>query len=252
MYNAQLLTAYAAQRARLDATEAAHARRIRLALVRSVATCVAMVEAGATPELAAARVRDTEVIAALTRLYVDCGKVEARLTYNELTTAKAQAPPEVAASWLSRLRSFIGTEGALSVRRITESTRKSVQEVLLEAAAAGDSVQVAARKLRERAAMFARRRSLVIARTELVGAANLGSLLGAQATGLKLEKFWIATPDGRTRDDHAKAGGQGAPLQDGFFVVGGERCRYPGDPMLSAKQRCNCRCSQGYRKPAGS
>jgi hypothetical protein len=243
-------TPYAAQRARLDALEAAHARRIRLALVRSVATCVAMVEAGATPALAAARVRDTEVISALQRLYVACGKAEARLSYDQLTPrAKALAPPAIAASWLTRLKAFISTEGALSVRRITETTRKAVQQVLEEAAAAGDSVQVAARKLRERIALLARRRSLVIARTELVSAANLGSLLGAQATGLKLEKFWIATPDGRTRHDHASAGGQEAPLQDGFFVVGGERCRYPGDPMLSAKQRCNCRCSQGYRKP---
>jgi hypothetical protein len=244
-------TPYAAQRARLDALEAANAKRIRLALVRSVASCVAMVEAGATPELAAARVRDTEVIAALQRLYVDCGNPEARLTYDQLTpAAKALAPPAAAASWLDRLRGFITTEGALSVRRITETTRKAVRDVLQEAVVAGDSVQVAARKLRERIAILARRRSVVIARTELVSAANLGSLLGAQATGLKLEKFWIATPDGRTRHDHASANGQGAPLQDGLFVVGGERCRYPGDPMLSAKQRVNCRCTQGYRKVA--
>jgi hypothetical protein len=243
-------TPYAAQRARLEALEASHAKRIRLALIRSAKTAVAMVLAGATPELAAARVRDTEVIAALRRLYVDCGTAEARIVYEQLTpAAKALAPPAAVASWLGRLQKFITTEGALSVRRITETTRKAVREVLQEAAVAGDSVQVAAKKLRDRVGVIARRRSVVIARTELVSAANFGSVLGAQATGLALEKFWIATPDGRTRPEHAAANKQGAPLQDGLFVVGGYRCRYPGDPLLPAAERCNCRCAVGYRKP---
>jgi len=109
---------------------------------------------------------------------------------------------------------------------------------------------VAAKKLRERVAGVAKERAVVIVRTELVTAANYGSLMGAQATGLRLEKFWIATKDGRTRPTHSAIDSVGAPLQDGIFSVGGAPARYPGDPILPVGERVNCRCSIGYRKPA--
>lgn len=243
------MQAYHDQQARLDALLPRYAKRLRTALLRSINQALAMHEAGASPALAASRVTSGEVVKVLAALYVDCGLAEARIQYEALTPAtKALAPPQVLSDWGSRLRKFITTEGAQSVRRITETTRKAVQSVLTEAAAAGDGIAVAAKKLRDRIGFLSRARSVVIARTELVSASNYGSLMGAQATGLALEKFWIATPDGRTRIDHANANSQGAPLQDGFFTVGGYRCRYPGDPLLPASERCNCRCAVGYRR----
>jgi uncharacterized protein with gpF-like domain len=230
--------------------EARYAARLRVALLRSIARAVAVVEAGGTAELAAARVSSTEVAAVLTALYVEAGTAAARRQYATLTAAKAQAPPAVLLSWAQRLQGFIRTEGAAAVRGITETTRAQVRRILAQAAASGEGVAAAARALRNEVAALARARSLAIARTELVSSASLGSLLGAQATGLKLEKVWISAKDGRVRPTHASANGQGAPLQDGMFVVGGYRCRYPGDPMLPARERVNCRCTVGYRKPA--
>jgi hypothetical protein len=52
---------------------------------------------------------------------------------------------------------------------------------------------------------------------------------------------WATMDDERVRDAHADADGQTVPV-GGLFVVGGERCHYPGDPVLSAGQRLRCRC----------
>lgn len=243
------LESYAAQRARLEILEAKHAPKIKRALIRSAALAVEMHEAGAGPELAAARVSTKEVIRALEAVYLAC-LPEAALAYDSLTEGqKALAPPALVTQWGQRLKSFISKEGAESVKRITETTRKVVKDVLTEAAAAGDGIKVAAKKLRDRIAALAPERARRIVRTELVSGSNYASLMGAQATGLRLEKAWLATPDGRTRQSHIAADGQGAPLQDGMFMVGGYPCRYPGDVLLPASERANCRCSIIYRKP---
>ena len=241
---------YHAQRARLDALEATHIARIRRALLVSVERAISAHEQGATPALAASFVTTAEVVTALQRLYVDCGTGEARITYAYLTEGrKALAPPAVVSGWAGRLRRFITTEGAAAVRGITDTTRRLVRAVLNESAAAGDSIAVAAGKLRARAGELAPARAVNIARTELLSASNYASLMGAQATGLKLEKWWMATKDGRVRPSHSAADGQGAPLQDGFFTVGSYPCRDPGDVLLPASERCRCRCSLGYRVP---
>lgn len=241
---------YHARQARLAALEPRYVARLRTALLRSVERAVSAHEQGATGALAASFVTTAEVVAVLQKLYVECGSTEAALQYDALTpTTKALAPPAALSNWAGRLKKFITTEGAAAVKGITETTRKLVRSVLNESAAAGDGIAVAAKKLRAHVAELAPERAVNIARTELNAAANIGSLLGAEATGLTLEKFWIATPDGRTRPDHVAANGQGAPLQGGWFVVGGYRCRYPLDPLLPPSERCRCRCAVGYRKP---
>lgn len=60
-------------------------------------------------------------------------------------------------------------------------------------------------------------------------------------TGKVIARRWMTCRDGRVRNDHRKAHGQVA-RGDGPFIVGGEDCLYPGDPSLSAGQRCRCRC----------
>jgi len=244
-----LLDNYHAQRQRLEALEDKYARKIRVALIRSAAPAVEMLAAGAGPELAAARVSTKEIIRVLEQLYTAC-LPEAALTYDSLTEGqKALAPPALVTQWGQRLKSFISKEGAESIKRITDTTRKVIKDVLTQSAAAGDGIKVAAKKLRDRIAALAPERARRIARTELVSGSNYASLMGAQATGLRLEKAWLATPDGRTRQSHIAANGQGAPLQDGFFQVGGYPCRYPGDVLLPASERANCRCAIIFRKP---
>ena len=92
-------------------------------------------------------------------------------------------------------------------------------------------------------------RAMTIARTETHKAANTTQYtkaeLAAQESGLKVEVEWIATNDGRVRDNHRHADGQKRHIGQPFNV-GGEAMRYPSDPRASAKNTINCRCVLGY------
>lgn len=110
---------------------------------------------------------------------------------------------------------------------------------------AGESVQQLAARVRTFANDFSEARALTIARTEVVAAANQGSLAQVQLAGfsdLEAEKRWLATDDARTRPEHLKADGQVVGLSQAFHV-GGEYLQFPGDPTGRADNVINCRCS---------
>lgn len=244
---------YSQQMARLRAAEARHTGAVRIGLIRQGEEAVAaLLQLPSLPDAAgveflAARLTSRWLLLPLENLYVRCGSREARDTYAYLTRGqKAEAPPAVVSGWGQRLRRFISTEGAAAVRGITETTRRVVRQALNESVAAGEGIATAAARLRARVAELAPQRARRIVRTELITAANQGSLLGAEATGLQLDKFWIATPGARTRPSHAAANKQTVRMSESF-TVGGLLARYPGDPLLSAKERCNCRCAIGYK-----
>lgn len=97
-------------------------------------------------------------------------------------------------------------------------------------------------------------RAVVIARTETVSAYNGATqdafevMAEADLFDEGLEKVWLASMDARTRDSHFAADGQRVPLA-GSFIVGGFPGRYPGDPLLPAKERIQCRCTVLYVEP---
>lgn len=89
-------------------------------------------------------------------------------------------------------------------------------------------------------------RGVVVARTESISAYNGGTndafAVIQEETGDTFEKVWLATMDHRTRDTHFIADGQrvafGRP-----FDVGGFPGMFPGDPLLPAQERIQCRCT---------
>ena len=91
-----------------------------------------------------------------------------------------------------------------------------------------------------------------IARTEIMTAYNGGQYEKQQAVaevlGTRLVKRWLATPDTRVRNSHWIAHGQVRDL-DEPFRVGGEDLRYPHDPLGSASQTVNCRCTVTWHEP---
>lgn len=90
------------------------------------------------------------------------------------------------------------------------------------------------------------------ARTAMTGAQNAGRQQAyerAAAMGIKLQKEWIATLDGRTRHSHGKADGQKTDI-NGMFSVGGCKMRYPGDVQNgTAAEIYNCRCTMCTVEP---
>lgn len=83
-----------------------------------------------------------------------------------------------------------------------------------------------------------------VTRTEAAAVVNAGQAAvraDLVKAGAVVVTEWVTRDDERVRPDHRKANGQRVrPGQP--FVVGGERCYYPGDKQLSLDQRAGCRC----------
>ena len=193
----------------------------------------------------------------ITGIHQDVGAAFAKATYGELQDEakargisyqrKAVAPDTVALvdDWLTNVVQMMLTDGAAKVKGITETTRKRIQHEIAQGIANEETIdQIVTRIDGLYLDSIIPNRSETIARTETISASNQASMFGARATGLDLDKEWIATRDGRTREDHADADGQRVPL-DQPFVVGGVEMDTPGTSGDPAED-INCRCTQGY------
>lgn len=97
-------------------------------------------------------------------------------------------------------------------------------------------------------------RSVTIARTEGLRAANMGVMASAyQAINdgvvqpQDVVKRWIAKIDDKTRDSHAELNGQQIRGVDSpFRASSGALLAFPGDPSAPAAETINCRCSLAF------
>ena len=92
---------------------------------------------------------------------------------------------------------------------------------------------------------YSRSRATAIARTETGAALNSGALFSIkqtyEGTGIEPTKIWQSVMGATTRPEHAEADSQEVPVDD-EFTLGDEKCRFPGDYILSAANRVNCMC----------
>jgi uncharacterized protein with gpF-like domain len=194
----------------------------------------------------------------ITGIHASVGAAFAKATYSELQDEakargiascerKAALPDTVALvdAWHARVAQTMLTTGAKKVKGITDTTRARIQNELAQGVANEETIdQLAARLDTLYLDSLIPNRSDVISRTEVIGASNSASIFGARSTGLDLDKEWIATRDGRTREDHADADGQRVGIDD-LFDVGGVEMDTPGDSG-DPSQDCNCRCTTGW------
>lgn len=161
--------------------------------------------------------------------------------------ASKQAAPEDV--WLQSALAYLEAEGGAMVTAITETVLKDLRRVLTAGIEEGLGMDALARRLADEWPDVTAARALRIVRTEVIAASNWGAQKGAERTaeefGLELEREWLATSDGRVRDEHADADGQRRGMAEPFSV-GGYAADYPGDPALPASQRVNCRCALAF------
>ena len=89
------------------------------------------------------------------------------------------------------------------------------------------------------------------ARTMHTGAENAGRIEGmhqAQRLGIEVQKKWLATLDGHTRDAHRDLDGQVRDVDDPFESPLG-KIMFPGDPSAFPGNVWNCRCTLTYVYP---
>lgn len=136
---------------------------------------------------------------------------------------------------------------------------KQITSSLLQGIIQGESIRDMAKRIvhitdRNRAAAIRN------ARTMVTGAENRGrndSYKQLEERGVVLNKVWMATPDGRTRDWHLDMDGQEVGLDEVFIDGLGNELEYPGDPGGSPETVYNCRCTMvtnviGFRNSDGT
>jgi SPP1 gp7 family putative phage head morphogenesis protein len=124
-------------------------------------------------------------------------------------------------------------------------TRQNILRAIARGFVEGEGQDDVAKRILDVIPSISRARAAVIARTETHGAANYGSMQAASATGILMDKEWLAAADERTRETHVEADGQIVPM-DGAFRVGDALMEYPGDPAGPAEEVINCRCTLAY------
>ena len=148
--------------------------------------------------------------------------------------------------YASAVQSFIGSTVADKVVKINGSTKTMLKAIIRR----GFDDNMSLPEVRDMIDslyldQIIPNRSMVIARTEVIGASNAGSRQAAKQTGLNLKKEWVATADDRTRDSHDEADGQIKDM-DEPYEVGSSLLMYPGDSEGGADEVIQCRCTEVY------
>lgn len=124
--------------------------------------------------------------------------------------------------------------------QVSETTWEALRASLSEGMQAGETIEGLAQRVEE--IMTERRSSAeTIARTEVIGAMNGGSLEGWRQSGVVTQKSWLAALDDLVRATHRTAHGQVVGIDDDFSVGDGHG-QHPGAIGLAAED-INCRCS---------
>lgn len=137
------------------------------------------------------------------------------------------------------------------ITEISQTTQAEVMRVIKLAHDEGLTIPDTAKAIQAHMAEAAPDRATLIARTELAGAVNGGSLAATQivseATGVSYKKTWMTAPGAHfpRHEEYDGLDGQISAL-DGYFDVGGAKLQFPGDPDGPPEEVCNCRCTMRY------
>ena len=119
--------------------------------------------------------------------------------------------------------------------------RQKIQSAITQGVLQGESIDKIASRL-QRVTNMNRAAAIRNARTMTTSAQNGGRINAyrrAEEMGIKTIKVWLATPDSRVRDSHARLDGEERETEEEFS----NGCRYPGDPNGDPAEVYNCRCT---------
>ena len=149
---------------------------------------------------------------------------------------------------LPEYKIWLNNVAAQQIANISIGTVLRVKEIIDRSIRDGLTIDETRTELRNSSG-FSKVRAERIARTEVVSASNasLYYTVFRYYSPDETTKNWVATNDRRTRPTHSKAGAtqRDVPFSD-YFVVGGVSCMFPGDSLLPARERVNCRCTMTF------
>jgi uncharacterized protein with gpF-like domain len=140
---------------------------------------------------------------------------------------------------------------------VENTTRANIVDAIARGYSEGLGQRGIADLILDRIPSIAQFRANVIARTEVHGAANYGSLEAAKQTGVTTKKEWLSAADERTRSfdagdewDHASYDGTTVGNDESFAFTStkgqSDSLMYPGDPSGAAGNVINCRCTLAF------
>ncbi len=136
---------------------------------------------------------------------------------------------------------FLEQRAQRFARLVNETTWEELKQSLKAGLEKGESIAELADRVEAVMAGRIRSSAETIARTEVIGASNGGTLAAWKQSEVVVAKTWLAALDDRTRDSHVAAHGQTVDLDKDFRVGGGEG-PHPGAIGL-AEEDINCRCA---------
>ena len=192
------------------------------------------------------QLKPDELVKAMAQVYSVVGSDFARSTIKMVNERKAV---KVGLDyWLEYFKIYAKSKAAQKIVWITGTTEKifkaTVNKIVDAAGESGQSVQNMARQIQKELNFSNTYRATRIARTEVIGASNAGSLEGAKQAGIPLRKVWVPIVDEKSRPEHAEMSGSPPIALDEKFVVMGEEIDRPGEG--SAENVINCRCGLDF------
>lgn len=140
-----------------------------------------------------------------------------------------------------QVKRFIEQRAQRFATSVNQTTWDDLKASLSDGLSAGEAIVDLAKRVDTVMGTRIRSSASTIARTEVVGASNGGTLLAWRQTGVVSGKEWLATLDDKTRDSHQAAHGQKRGIDEDFDVGDGSGPA-PGQIGL-AEEDCNCRCT---------
>lgn len=189
-------------------------------------------------------------------LYIEVGKTFARDQYRRIRGKKGHSAYLIKQEddWSAYMSNYARYQAGKRITSINKNTRDTALKIIREALeiavaeglGADETARVIKNTLVEKGVEMNKWRALRIARTEIVTASNIGSILGAKESGYPMVKYWISTYDDRTRDTHRNIEAQNPKSMDEGFRVGAYLMECPGDPDAGPEETINCRCTIAF------
>ena len=135
--------------------------------------------------------------------------------------------------------------------KVNQTTHNDIEHYLRTGLANGQSIETMARNMAPdllETGGYALRRAKLIARTESGNALNgarsaaIDDMIADMGLGSMVKKAWLSVLGDTTRDTHADLDGVPADA-NGKWLLGGVRCRWPGDVVLPVGERASCQCT---------
>lgn len=201
-------------------------------------------------------IKEEPIEKVLKKCWIQVGVYFAQYQVNELKGLGVvfEVKSEEEDLWVRQMTAWAEAEAGINIVSITGASKKQalkfIRQTMKEASLEGWGIEKIQREMRRNLVNkwgeMAIYRSRMIAQTEIIGASNRASFMGAKSAGIELVKSWLLGSQD-PRDTHIEAARFNVRIpKDKPFIVAGYECEHPGDMSLPAEEVINCHCCVDY------